>query len=164
MDEFASRQFPIREDMDYQRRSWMVERAGWSVLILLALIGLSGLLGTGPLSWQKVSGGSLTIEYDRFQRATRLARYTFDVKPQTEPELRLHLNGAFQRNFEISKIQPEPARTAVDPDGVGLFFPAGGANAARVVIWAHSRHYGTSDIAAQIGSEAPVSFWVFVYP
>jgi hypothetical protein len=32
------------------------------------------------------------------------------------------------------------------------------------VIWAHPRHYGTSDIAAQIGSEAPVSFWVFVYP
>ncbi len=164
MDEFASRQFPIREDMAYQRRFWTVERAGWSVLVLLALIGLSGLLGTGPLSWAKASRGSLSVEYERFQRATRVAPYTFEVKPQTGPELRLHLSGAFQRNFEISKIQPEAARTAVGPDGMDLFFPAGGGDAARIVMWAHSRRYGTSDIAAQIGSEAPVKFWVFVYP
>jgi hypothetical protein len=164
MDEFASRQFPIREDMRFQRRSWIVERIGWSAFVLLALIGLSGLFGTGPLSWQKASGGSLSIEYERFQRATRLARYTYEVKPQTEPELRLHLNGAFQRNFEISKIQPEPVRTAAGPDRMDLVFPASGGDSARVVIWAHPRHYGTSDIAAQIGSEAPVSFWVFVYP
>jgi hypothetical protein len=164
MDEFASRQFPIREDMRYQRRSWIVERAGWTLLVLLALVALSGLFGTGPLSWAKVSGGSLSVEYDRFQRATRVARYTFDFKPQTQPELRLHLSDAFQRNFEISKIQPEAARTSVAPDGMDLFFPSSVGNAARVVIWANSRHYGTSDITAQVGSEAPVSFWVFVYP
>jgi hypothetical protein len=164
MDEFASRQYPVQEDMRFQRRSWVVERAGWALLVLIALIGLSGALGIGPLSWQKASGGSLSVEYERFQRITRLAQFTFEVKPQTEPELRLHLSGAFQRNFEVSKIQPQPAQTAAGPDGMDLVFPTGGANSARVVIWAHSRRYGVSDITAQLGSEAPVSFWVLVYP
>lgn len=164
MDEFASRQVPVREDMRFQRRSWIVERIGWSVLVLLALIGVSGAFGTGPLAWQTASSGSLSVEYERFQRATRLAQYTFNVRPQTEPELRLHLSGDFQRNFEISKIQPEPTRSAVGDDGMDLIFPADGANAARIVIWAHSRRYGTSEITARAGEEAAVSFWVFVYP
>ena len=164
MDEFASRQSPVREDMRFQRRSWIVERAGWAVLVLLALIGLSGAFGIGPLSWQTASGGSLSVEYERFQRITRLARFTLQVGAQSEPELRLHLNNALQQHFEISKIQPEPTRTAAGPDGMDLFFATGGTNAARIVIWAHSRRYGVSDITARVGSEAPVSFWVFVYP
>ncbi len=164
MDEFASRQAPVKEDMRFQRRSWIVERIGWSVLVLIALIGLSGVFGIGPLSWQTAKGGSLSVEYERFQRITRLARFTFEASRQTGPELRLHLSDAIQKNFEISKIQPEPTRTAVGNDGMDLFFPTDGANAARVVIWAHSRHYGSSDIAARLGNEAPVSFWVFVYP
>jgi hypothetical protein len=164
MDEFASRQVPIKEDMRFQRRSWIVERIGWSVLVLLALIGLSGAFGIGPLSWQTAQGGSLSVEYERFQRITRLARFTFEVKAQTEPELRLHLSRAFQQEFEISKIQPEPTRSTAGADGMDLTFPTDGANAARIVIWAHSRRYGTTDIAARVGNEAPVSFWVFVYP
>ena len=164
MDEFVSRLVPVKEDMRFQRRSWIVERIGWSVLVLLALIGLSGLFGIGPLSWQTAKGGSLSVEYERFQRITRLARFTFEARPQTEPELRLHLNEAFQKNFEISKIQPEPTRTAAGSDGMDLVFPTDGANATRVVIWAHSRHYGSNDIAARVGNEVPVPFWVFVYP
>jgi hypothetical protein len=164
MDEFASRQSPVREDMRFQRRSWIAERIGWTVLLILALIGLSGAFGTGPLAWQTASGGPLSVEYERFQRATRVAQYTFNVRPQTEPELRLHLSGDFQRNFEISKIQPEPARSAAGEDGMHLIFPTDGANAARIVIWAHSRRYGASEITARAGQETPVSFWVFVYP
>jgi hypothetical protein len=164
MDEFASRQFPIREDMRFQRRSWIVERLGWSLLVLVALVGLSGALGIGPLSWHRASNGSLLVEYERFQRITRLARFTFNASGQTGPELRLHLSDAFQKNFEVSDIQPQPTHSATSPDGIDLIFAAGGANAGRIVIWAHSRHYGVSDITARLGDEAPVSLWILVYP
>lgn len=164
MDEFASREFPVHENMRFQKRSWIVERAGWGLLILIVLVGLTGALGIGPLSWQTASGGSLTVEYERFQRITRLARFTFDAKGQTGPELRLHLSEAFQKNFEVSDIQPQPARSTAGPDGIDLSFATNGASDERVVIWAHSRHYGRSDIAVRLGGEAPLSLWVFVYP
>ncbi len=164
MDEFASRQFPVREDMRFQRRSWIVERLGWSLLVLIALIGLSGALGIGPLSWQKASSGSLSVEYERFQRITRLARFTFDASGQNGPELRLHLSGAFQKDFEVSNIQPQPTRSATGPDGIDLTFATDASNAGRIVIWAHSRRYGVSDITARLGDEAPLPFWVLVYP
>jgi hypothetical protein len=164
MDEFASRQFPVREDMRFQRRSWIVERLGWMLLVVLLLVGLSGALGIGPLSWQTASSGSLTVEYERFQRITRLARFTFSTSGQTGPELRLHLSGAFQKNFEVSNIQPQPTRSASGPDGIDLTFASSGANAGRIVIWAHSRHSGVSDITARLDDEAPLSLWVLVYP
>jgi type II secretory pathway pseudopilin PulG len=164
MDEFASRKFPIREDMRFQRRSWIVERAGWALLVVIALIGLSGAFGIGPLSWQTAKGGSLSVEYERFQRITRLARFTFNARGQSGPELQLHLSDGFQKNFEVSNIQPQPARSTTGPEGIDLSFATNGADAGRIVIWAHSRHYGVSDITAQLGGEPPVSFWVFVYP
>jgi hypothetical protein len=164
MDEFASRNSPVRENMRFQRRSWIVERVGWAVLLAVALLGLSGVFGTGPLSWAKVSSGSLSVEYDRFQRVTRLARFTFGLRAQHGPDARLHLSSAFQRNFEISNVQPQPARSSAGPDGVDLQFATGGASGGRIVIWAHSRHYGISDIKARLGNGAPLSFWVFVYP
>ncbi len=164
MDEFASRQYPVREDMRFQRRSWIVERAGWALLVLIALIGLSGAFGIGPLSWQKASGGLLSIEYERFQRITRLSQFTFNASGQTGPELRLHLSEAFQKNFEVSNIQPQPTRSVTGPDGIDLSFATDGASAGRIVIWAHSRRYGLSDLSARLADEAPVSFWIFVYP
>jgi len=164
MDEFASRQAPVQENMRFQRRSWIVERVGWSILVVLALIGLSGAFGIGPLSWQTASGGSLKVEYERFQRITRLARFTFEVSAQSGPELRLHLNKPFQQDFEVSNIQPQPTHSAAGADGMDLFFGNAGAGAARIVIWAHSRRYGKSDLVARVGDEAPLPFWVFVYP
>ncbi len=164
MDEFASRQTPVRENMRFQRRAWIVERIGWAVLVLIALIGLSGAFGIGPLSWWTASGGSLSVEYERFQRYTRLARFTFDVHAQNALELPLNLNAAFQQDFEISSIQPQPARTAAGPDGIHLLFATAGTSTARIVIWAHSRRYGVSRIAARAGDEPPINFWVLVYP
>jgi len=164
MDEFASREYPIREDMRFQDRLWRRERAAWLVLILLVAVGLSGALGVGPLSWKKASAGPLTVAYERFQRATRLSKFSFDVAEHGGSDVRLHLNAAFQKNFEISSIQPQPSRSTAEADGIDLTFAGEPRRDARIVIWAHSRHYGLSDITAQAGSEAPVPFWVFVYP
>ena len=57
MDEFASRLYPVREDMRFQRRSWMVERAGWLVLTAIALAALTGVFGNGPLSTARAGAG-----------------------------------------------------------------------------------------------------------
>lgn len=163
MDEFASRQYPVRENMRFQRRTWIAERIGWTILVLITLVALSGVFGNGPLSWQTASGGSLTVDYERFQRVTRLSRFTFEIGRQSGPELQLHLSSAFQQNFEISNIQPQPTRSTAGADGIDLAFAGKGAG-ARIIIWARSRRYGVSNISARLGEEAPVPFWVFVYP
>lgn len=164
MDESASRHYPVREDMRFQRRSWAIERAGWLVLAAIAVAGLTGVFGNGPLSRGHAAAGPLAVEYQRFQRATRVSSFTFTVAPAGGHELTLHLGAPFQRDFEFTSIQPPPLRSSSGPDGIALTFAAQPGAASRIVLWAHSRHYGASrfDAAADSGAAAPVR--VFVYP
>jgi hypothetical protein len=150
--------------MRFQRRFWAVERAGWLLLAAIAVIGLTGALGNGPLSWQHASGGVLSVSYERFQRATRAAAFVFDVPQVSADEWSLRLSAPFQRNFEFTSIQPPPLRSRAGPDGIELTFAARPGANSRIVIWAHSRAYGITRIAAAANGGAPASFWVFIYP
>ncbi|MDQ6718742.1 MAG: hypothetical protein M3Z17_10420 [Gemmatimonadota bacterium] len=40
----------IAEDMNFQRRTWMVQRVGWAIMILVCIAALFGVFGKGPLS------------------------------------------------------------------------------------------------------------------
>src|SRR4029079_12532418 len=77
MSEFQSRNYPIKEDMDFQRRSWTVERAGWLILGVVMVAALVGLFGYGPVSKAHLNGNDLKLSYERFQRSTKLATYVF---------------------------------------------------------------------------------------
>jgi len=162
MDEFASRQYPVQEHMHFQRRMWLVERVGWAALTAIALLALTGLFGTGWLSKATADGKDLSIRYERFQRATKLAEFSFRFAAG-EGERSLHLNTAFQQNYEIASIQPQPSRSQAGEDGLTLTFatsPAGGM----VSLWAHPRSYGISEIEARSGSAPPLAFSIIVYP
>lgn len=163
MDEFASRKYPMQEHMRFQRRMWVTERIGWLLLALVMLLALLGLFGSGLLSKRSVSAGSLTIQYERFQRSTRLVQFTFQFAPSPKSERRLRLNTVFQKNYEISSIQPLPARSSAD--GIDLTFTAPAAGSpADIVIWAHPRAYGTTSIDVRADDEPPLMFSAFIYP
>ena len=77
----------LDQDIDFQQRSWKVQRVGWGLMVLFVLAGLSGLLGTGPLSnvTDGDEGGPLWLEYQRFGRlqapmsSSWLAKWVDDV-------------------------------------------------------------------------------------
>lgn len=162
MEEFASRQYPVQEHMRFQRRMWVAERIGWAVFVGLALLALTGLFGSGFLSKGRVAGSGLSVEYERFERATRLSEFAFHFHPG-EGERTLHLNRVFQKNFEITRVQPKPVRSQAGSDGFSLTFavPASGGT---VMLWAHARRYGISHIEARAGDAAPLAFSIMVYP
>jgi hypothetical protein len=164
MDEFASRHYPVQENMRFQRRSWLVERLGWLVLTAIAAVGLTGALGNGPASWARASGGALIVTYERFERATRTSSFVFDLAPGPGGERTLHLSAPFQRDFELTSIQPPPLRSRTEKGGMALTFAAPAGAPGRVVIWAHARSYGLSRIAASADGGPSAAFWVFAYP
>ena len=45
--DLQSRDYPIREDMNYQLKVWRFERFGWYLLVLLMILGLAGLFSRG---------------------------------------------------------------------------------------------------------------------
>ena len=61
MRELQSRHYPIREDMGFQRTSWVAERVGWIVLTLLLLAALAAaepLVSSGLQSLERWTAAS----------------------------------------------------------------------------------------------------------
>ena len=164
MDEYASRQYPVREHMVFQGRTWIVQRIGWLVLAGIAIAALLGLFGGGVLSNRTAANAAMTVEYEHFQRVTRLVRFEFRLAPAATAERTLHLGRSFQENYEISSIAPQPSHSVAARDGLDLTFATSNAAASRITIWARPRAYGRLSIDARTDGGAPVTFNVLVYP
>jgi hypothetical protein len=166
MREQENRTYPIQENMTFQRRSWIVERVCWALLGLLICLAVPGLFSHGPLSEGRISApdGAITLEYERFQRITRLARFTMTLPATGETSARLRLSAPFQDSYEIASLQPEPERSSASSDGLELAFAAPRTGDLRVVIWAHPRRAGLVTMSAQAGDKTPAGFSMFIYP
>jgi hypothetical protein len=101
----------IEEDRTHSRREWRFEHVGWAVMALLLAAGLLGLFGYGPLS-QASAGepGTLTVTYDRLQRAGAPSEYRFTVAPSLSRDgvFRLRFDDALLEEVDIQSIIPEP--------------------------------------------------------
>ncbi|MBV9261707.1 MAG: hypothetical protein JO205_10085 [Pseudolabrys sp.] len=160
MQELQNRHHPIPEDMKFQALSWQIERGGWIVFGLIVVLALGGLFGHGAAS-NAVSGTApLTVQYERFQRVTKQARFV--VRFEGGRERQLTISEPFQLNYNVSSIEPRPIGSSSSPDGLNLTFAAADGPLT-VVIWAHPHKFGVTKI--NIGSAGETRrLWSLVYP
>jgi hypothetical protein len=166
MDEREDRRHPIEEDMRFQRRSWAVERAGWIGIGVLVCLALTGLFGQGLWSKATASAGdnTLAVEYERFQRITRLARFEFRLAPTESQDTTLRLSRPFQRSYEVTQIQPRPLRSSAGPETSEFVFARPGSGDLVAIIWAYPRRSGIVDLQASGERGGPLAFRIIVYP
>jgi hypothetical protein len=164
MREQDSRSYPVHENMRLQYAFWAWERAMWVGIALILLIALSGLFAHGPLSKQTVSDGGLVLTYERFQRATAVARFAAKIAAINPDEARLTLSPSFSENFQIVDIEPRPLRSSAGPRGLELGFLPPAQGELAVTIWAHPRSFGVYDLSAAAKPKGQVAFSVLVYP
>jgi hypothetical protein len=102
----------VNEDMDFQRREWLVQRVAWLIMAFLLLAAALGLFGRGPLSRATAGqeGGPLWVTYERLDRYQAPTELEIIAGPNTAQgeELRLTLNQEFLDRIEIDGIEPEP--------------------------------------------------------
>jgi hypothetical protein len=165
MTDFRDHDYPIEEYMAFQRREWIAERIGWSLLVLVALVALTGLLGYGPLSRTSATDAThrLSIEYERFQRKTVTGRFTLRVATSREP-LVLRLGPSFTAHFEIDSLQPMPLHSTQSGEGLTLTFAPPPSGEFTAVMWCRPRHIGLSRQTVALGAGPPIETAVFVYP
>src|SRR5690606_2707557 len=110
LDEWADREYPIAEDMTFQRISWTAERAGWAGVVLLMLLALAGLFSVGPLSSTAASdeSGALSVRYQHFQRSGAGSIMAVTIAPLDGSGVRLRFDAEFLSAFTIERVQPEP--------------------------------------------------------
>lgn len=166
--EWASRKRPIREEMGFQRRMWMVQRLGWGLLALMLFAAFLGVFSQGPLSWTSTagSGGGFSVHYERFYRSGAAASLDIQLEPAegAAAERTLVLSPPLLEALSIETVHPAPLRAEAHPDGLHLHFgaaPSGG----RVQLDIRPQRLGTTDgTITMSGSGSQARIWFLVYP
>ena len=159
----------IDEDRAHQRLEWRIERVGWAVMAALALAGVLGLLGNGPLGRAHAEGGGLALDYDRLQRAKAPTEYRFHVDPALARDgtLRLRFSDALLEEVEIETIVPEPDSVRAGPGFTEYAFAVARGDrdrAARIAL--HYRPTTFGPVRGRVWTEGapPLDVAHFVYP
>lgn len=134
VDEWASRRYPIEEDMAFQRRSWRVQRIGWAAMVLALCLAAAGFFSVGPLSTGTFESpdGRLAVEAGRSLRNGATATFRLRIAPASA-ETELRIDSSFLRDFLVDAMQPAPVRSSGSPEHVSLVFAAPPDGSALVV-------------------------------
>ncbi len=64
----------------FQRREWLVQRIGWTLLAACLAAACVGVFGDGPVARQTSGAGEVHVELDRFARRHSPTQWSISVK------------------------------------------------------------------------------------
>lgn len=157
----------IGQDLEHEKRSWLVKRIAWIVMTLAVLAALAGAAGSGPLSHRVLAqpGDSLSVEYERWIRFTGPHELVVHLAPGAGDSARVWLGRDYLEAMEIENVVPEPERVEAGTDRLVFVFPlVSPGNPTGVTFHLKPHHIGPT--TATVGREGrpPLRFRQFVLP
>jgi hypothetical protein len=158
----------IEQDLDFQRRSWTVQRVGWIMMLLISIGGLFGVFGGGLLANASVGDdGELRVDYERLVRMTGSQQLEISVgQGATQSStMSLWLDREWLSRHKVRSILPEPDSTSVSPVRVTYHFkvdPAAGPSKVEFDLETHA--FGRMRGKVGIPGGKTVTFDQFSYP
>jgi len=159
----------INEDMEFQERTWVIQRIGWVIFALVSLLALLGLFGDGVLSEAQAGqqGGALWLEYPRFERLEDefLIKVHANEGVASEGEIIVQLNKNYLETVEVNNISPAPDSQLADGDQITYVFKTNdGSSPFTAYFYLMPRKPGPLSGAFKLQNGNPVRFSQFIYP
>jgi hypothetical protein len=161
-----SREYPIREDMAYQRKVWRFERYGWYGLVLLILLALAGLFSGGILSAKNVRSqdGEVRVEYEMFHRNGASEPMKITVKGAADSTVEVALEGELLEGFTVETLLPEAVRARGDSQGIRLWVRTDSQGQASLYLPLRSNGVGLFRSRIATASSRGVALDQFIFP
>jgi len=157
------------EDLEFQRKTWIVERVGWALLAAILVGAAAGLFGPGFFA--RVSApaaeGGFTLEYLRFARMHSPVELRVRLEPSAAPgdRIRILISTEYLDRFSINGVVPEPERAELGADGIAFVFTgstAGSGGSVRFLLEADRPGPARGTVAVNAG--APLQVRQYFYP
>lgn len=132
----------LDEDLEFQRREWLLERAGWAVLFAIVLAGLVGLLGSGPLSGAQTAtvDGSIAVQYGRIIRWQ--SPQFLEVEFARDEPRQIRVAASLMRTWSVQQVTPTPKEvTSTREETIYTFH---GRERGRVTVEYQARRIGAA--------------------
>jgi hypothetical protein len=159
----------IDQDIGFQQKEWVVQRIAWGIMLLIVVLALIGLFGTGPISSasDETGDGALAVDYQRFVRHDGRVTLSFKIDPGQAQgnQVELWVSQDYLNDVEVQAISPQPteARGAGDRT-VYVFSVADPAGPLQVQFSLRPQSMGRLAGAAGVGENATVTFDQISYP
>jgi hypothetical protein len=159
----------IEQDLDFQRRSWTVQRVSWVVMLMIAVAGLLGVFGGGVVAHATVGDrNELSVDYERLVRMSgseKLGISFGERAPRSGSTVSLWLDRGWLSRHKIRSIVPEPESTSVAGNRVTYHFSVKpGAPPSKVEFDLETMGFGSMHGKAGIPGGRTVTFSQFSYP
>lgn len=163
----------LAQALAFHRRELRAERIGWAVMLLIVLLALLGLFGSGPLSKHRVqtADGGLQVKYNRFARYLAPTELRLTFSPAAVKDARVHvwLSRAYLQHMEIQKIIPEPDSVQLEGKRLTYTFKVLQNSQPGEILFeleseAIGRLRGAAGLAGPAGKNQEVAFTTFIYP
>ena len=160
----------ISQDLDFQNRSWRVQRTAWMVMLGVVVAGLLGLFGGGPLSSATLGDAEsgAVVRYERFLRAGGEHVLEMEIAPSGvdgDSIATLWMNGDWLAANQLIGITPAPQSEVVQPDRILYRFRVGAPASAVVVRFSlRSTTPGVHRWRGGVEGGAALSFRQLSYP
>ncbi len=112
------RTIEIDEDIGFQRKEWLAQRIGLTVLFLFVLGALLGITGVGgPLSHGEAGdpAGAVHVEYERVVRRGAMATVTLHLRGSSSGPTRFWVSAPYFENITVESVAPPPDTVSVEP-------------------------------------------------
>jgi hypothetical protein len=158
----------IEQDLDFQRKSWTVQRVSWVIMVVIAVAGLLGLFGGGPLS-DATAGNAQTLRVDYQRLVRQSATEKFGITPGSTAmgsgsTVSVWLDREWMSKHELRGMVPEPESTSVAADRVTYHFRIDSLLPSKIELDMETRAIGLIRGRAGIVGGNTVSFNQFSYP
>jgi len=155
-------------DMRFQRREWVAQRIGWTIMLLIVTGALGGLFATGPMSSTSATtgDGSLRAEYGRFARHEAYTDINLSVASGAveDGEVRIFADQAFLDTWTIDSITPEPDSTELADVGIVWSFPADLTESGHITIRVQPERIGVRSGKIGLADGELVTIRQLIYP
>lgn len=156
----------IFQDPAFQRRFWLVQRAGWVLIAVLVAAGALGVFGQGPLSHAREEAGGLAVEYERFTRRDSPAELRLHVSGQAVQGGRVTIafDNVLLRDLEIDSIVPGPAEVLAGDTTTAYVFRAMAGAKTDIVVPFKARRWGRLQGRVSVAGRDGPLISMLVYP
>jgi hypothetical protein len=117
---------PVKEDLEFFKREWKIEKTGWIIMFFLVSLAGLGLMGEGPISRSTVGAypEKMQIHYSYFMRILTQDKISIELAKAAEKPS-VWISRDYLKDIEIENILPEPESQVIEADKVIYFFKSG---------------------------------------
>lgn len=136
-----------------ERRTWRVQRLGWTCMALLMGAALLGALGGGPLAWREGTTRSATVAWPAVLRLGTPATLTIETRSSVGPIV-VTLDSALLSGLTVDHWIPTPRETRAGASGIEVSFARMSAGPATVRLVVSPRRIGRHRGQLLVGRDA----------